>query len=101
MTDTPEILLAHLLLASNASGVMFSKQEGPRYRGPSCLRRCCTFAPANRCTFSPALTGLKWGRTVLYRNTPTPVLPTSGRSPAALERGGGKKGFWIFELSHR
>src|SRR5680860_523562 len=32
------------------------KQEGPRYRGPSCLRPCCTFAPARRCRFTPALT---------------------------------------------
>ena len=32
------------------------KQEGPRYRGPSCLRPCCTFTPANRCKISPALT---------------------------------------------
>jgi hypothetical protein len=32
------------------------KQEGPRYRGPSCLRPCCTIAPANRCRISPALT---------------------------------------------
>ena len=32
------------------------KQEGPRYRGPSCLRPCCTFTPASRCKISPALT---------------------------------------------
>ena len=32
------------------------KQEGPRYRGPSCLPQCCTFAPANRCRITPALT---------------------------------------------
>jgi hypothetical protein len=32
------------------------KQKGPRYRGPFCLHPCCTFAPANRCNNSPALT---------------------------------------------
>jgi hypothetical protein len=32
------------------------KQEGPRYRGPSCLHPCCTIAPANRCSIAPALT---------------------------------------------
>ena len=33
-----------------------AKQKGPRYRGPFCLHPCCTFAPANRCNNSPALT---------------------------------------------
>ena len=32
------------------------KREGPRYRGPSRLRPCCTFTPASRCRFTPALT---------------------------------------------
>jgi len=32
------------------------KQQNPQYRGLYCLRPCCTFAPAGRCGFTPALT---------------------------------------------
>ncbi len=34
----------------------YEKQWAPRYRGPHCLRPCCTFTPASRCRFTPALT---------------------------------------------
>ena len=34
------------------------KQQGPRYRGPCCMRPCCTFTPAYRCRIPPALTGI-------------------------------------------
>ena len=33
-----------------------TSKKAPRYRGASCWHHCCTFAPANCCKISPALT---------------------------------------------
>ncbi len=48
------------------------KQEGPRYRGPSCLRPCCTFTPASRCKISPALTSGGFSFVISYESRSGP-----------------------------
>jgi hypothetical protein len=51
------------LKAAMTASMKRDKQEGPRQRGPSCLRPCCTFTPVSRCKISPALTGLRYTST--------------------------------------
>ena len=60
------------------------KQQGPRYRGPSCSRPCCTFTPASRCKISPALTCPNCQTSPLCLDAQLPnTMPRASSSPRA------------------